>query len=76
MLGANYLAFSIKATPGGGLTEGTTAEIRLNDRAMFQFVSLLEKARERAIFMKRQSVDEEDSLRMCLVLYLHWSCDR
>jgi hypothetical protein len=66
ILGLNYLAFSINPTAGGGLTEGTTAEIRVNDRAMFQFVSLLEKTRERVIFMRRQSVDEEDGPRMCI----------
>jgi len=36
---------------------------------MFEFVSLLEKTRERAIYMSRQSADEEelDGLRMCIL---------
>lgn len=58
--GANFLAFEIKPSPEGGLAEGTQAEIRLRDRAMFEFVSLLEKTRERAIYMKRQAVTEDE----------------
>ncbi|KAF8227629.1 hypothetical protein L208DRAFT_1405119 [Tricholoma matsutake] len=56
---SNYLSFDIKPSPEGGLTEGTRAEIRFRDRAMFEFVSLLEKTRERAIYMKRQVEAEE-----------------
>lgn len=59
--GANYLAFGVKPSPGGGLTEGTHVELRF--KAMFEFVSLLEKSRERAIYMKRQTDDEEEGLR-------------
>jgi len=57
--GANYLSFGIKPSPGGGLTDGTWAELRLN-HPMFEFVSLLEKTRERAIFMKRHAITEEE----------------
>jgi len=60
--GSNYLTFEIKPTPGGGLTNGTNVEVRFKDRAMFEFVSLLEKARERAIYMARQLRDEEEGL--------------
>ncbi|KAF5364138.1 hypothetical protein D9756_000140 [Leucocoprinus leucothites] len=56
----NYLAFNVKPSPGGGLTEGTRAEVRFKDRAMFEFVSLLEKTRERAIYMKRQAAEEAE----------------
>ncbi|KXN81733.1 UPF0664 stress-induced protein C29B12.11c [Leucoagaricus sp. SymC.cos] len=56
----NYLSFEVKPSPGGGLTDGTKAEVRFKDRAMFEFVSLLEKTRERAIYMSRQSADDID----------------
>ncbi|KZT29487.1 hypothetical protein NEOLEDRAFT_1107256 [Neolentinus lepideus HHB14362 ss-1] len=58
--GANYLVIEIKPSPEGGLTEGTKAEIRLKDKGLFSFVSILEKTRERAIYMKRQSALEDD----------------
>ncbi|GLB34221.1 putative female pronucleus assembly protein [Lyophyllum shimeji] len=58
--GANYLAFEIKPSDGGGLSDGTKAELRFKDRAMFEFVSLLEKTRERAIYMKRQAAEDDD----------------
>ncbi|KAG5638077.1 hypothetical protein H0H81_001927 [Sphagnurus paluster] len=62
---ANFLAFDVRPAPAGGLTEGTRAELRFRDRAMFEFVSLLEKTRERAIYMKRQAVEEDaDNLRL------------
>ena len=61
--GANYLTFEVKPSPEGGLTDGTQAELRFKDRAMFEFVSLLEKARERAIYMKRQLREDEEGLR-------------
>ena len=57
---ANYLAIDIKPSPGGGLAEGTKVEIRFKDQAMFGFVSTLEKLRERALFMKRESAMGED----------------
>ncbi|KAG6857010.1 hypothetical protein H0H87_011104 [Tephrocybe sp. NHM501043] len=60
--GTNYLSFEIKPSAEGGLTTGTKAELRFNHRAMFEFVSLLEKTRERAIYMKRQSAEEEEGL--------------
>ncbi|KDR84322.1 hypothetical protein GALMADRAFT_205992 [Galerina marginata CBS 339.88] len=60
--GANYLTFEVKPSPEGGLTNGTHAEVRFKERAMFEFVSLLEKARERAIYMKRQVAEEEEGL--------------
>ncbi|EKM59991.1 uncharacterized protein PHACADRAFT_250827 [Phanerochaete carnosa HHB-10118-sp] len=60
--GANYLVIDIKPTPSGGLTDGTRAEIRLKDKGLFEFVSSLEKTRERAIYMRRQSCDEEEGL--------------
>ncbi|KAI8982752.1 hypothetical protein BD414DRAFT_491015 [Trametes punicea] len=60
--GANYLVLEIKASPGGGLVDGTQAEIRFKDKGLFEFTSALEKTRERAIYMKRQSADEEEGL--------------
>ncbi|PBK67070.1 hypothetical protein ARMSODRAFT_1005757 [Armillaria solidipes] len=60
--GANYFVFEAKPAPDGGLTTGTEVEVRFKSQAMFQFVALLEKARERAIYMKRQAVQDEDIL--------------
>ena len=43
--------------------------VRFKDRAMFEFVSLLEKTRERAIYMKRQArEEEEEGLRKSMLL--------
>lgn len=61
--GSNYLSVDIKPSPDGGLTFGTKAEIRLKDRGIFEFVSVVEKTRERAIYMKRQAANDEDTLR-------------
>lgn len=69
-LGANYLGLEIRPVPEGGLTDGTKAEIRLKDKGIFEFASSLDKTRERAIYMKRQQVEEEDSLRRSCV-FLH-----
>jgi len=60
MFGANYLAFEIRPSPEGGLTDGTMAEIRLKDKGIFEFVGVVEKTRERAIYMKRQKAEEEE----------------
>lgn len=60
MFGANYLAFDIKPSPEGGLSDGTKAEIRLKDKGIFEFVGAVEKTRERAIYMKRQKAEEEE----------------
>lgn len=66
---ANYLAIDVKPSPGGGLSEGTKAEIRLKDQAMFGFVSTLEKLRERALYMKREAAMEDvlrkDTIGLC-----------
>ncbi|KAJ7667570.1 hypothetical protein DFH06DRAFT_1182892 [Mycena polygramma] len=58
--GANYFTFDIKPATDGGLTSGTTAEVRFKDQPMFQFVAILEKTRERAIYMKRQEAENEE----------------
>ncbi|KAF8165780.1 hypothetical protein B0H34DRAFT_690446 [Crassisporium funariophilum] len=60
--GPNFLSFEVKPSPEGGLTDGTKVEVRFKDRAMFEFVSLLEKSRERAIYMKRQIKEDEEGL--------------
>ncbi|KAJ7585825.1 hypothetical protein C8J56DRAFT_939643 [Mycena floridula] len=66
--GANYLAFDVKPSgEGSGLSDGTTIEVRFKDRAMFEFVALLEKTRERAIYMKRQA--QSDSAEEGLPTY-------
>jgi len=69
--GANYLTFEVRPSPEGGLTEGTAVIVKFKDRAMFEFVSLLEKTRERAIYMRRQAqLDEEDEgLRKSMIRY-------
>jgi WW domain-binding protein 2 len=61
--GSNYLTFELKPSPDGNLTEGTSVEIRFRDRAMFEFASLLEKTREKAIYMKKQAAEEDEGLR-------------
>lgn len=61
--GQNYLIIDIKPALDGGLTDGSKAEVRLKDKGLFEFVGSLEKTRERAIYMKRQSADEEEGLR-------------
>ncbi|KAJ8087183.1 hypothetical protein AAF712_002721 [Marasmius tenuissimus] len=58
--GSNYLYFEVKPSGGGGLTDGTNLQLRFKNRAMFEFVALLEKTRERAIYMKRQAAQDED----------------
>ena len=69
--GQNFLVVEIKPAPEGGLTAGTKAEIRLKDKGLFEFVGILEKTRERAIYMKRASADEEEGLRRSwLILYI------
>ncbi|KAJ4479080.1 hypothetical protein J3R30DRAFT_3473937 [Lentinula aciculospora] len=60
--GANYLSFEIKPSSGGGLTDGASVELRFKNQAMYQFVALLEKTRERAIYMKRQIAQEDEGL--------------
>ena len=35
----------------------------MKEKGLFEFVSSLEKTRERAIYMRRQSCDEEEGLR-------------
>jgi len=59
----------MKPSHQGGLTDGTKAEVRFKDRAMFEFVSLLEKTRERWIYMRRRQVEDEDALRMSIALW-------
>jgi WW domain-binding protein 2 len=75
MFGANYISFEIKPSPEGGLTKGTKAEIRLNDRGILQFWEQLQKPRERAIYEKRSKADEDDEgLRACfptIITYIH-----
>ncbi|KAI9508139.1 hypothetical protein F5148DRAFT_1284398 [Russula earlei] len=61
-LGSNYVSIDIRPASSGGLTSGTKSEIRLKNQGIFQFVSLLEKTRERAVYMKRQMRDEEETL--------------
>lgn len=38
------------------------AEIRFSELPMFEFANLLEKTREKAIYMKRQMKEEEETL--------------
>jgi hypothetical protein len=65
ILSSNYLTIVIKPSSAGGLVEDTTAEIRIKDKPMFEFVNLLDKTRERAIYMKRQMQEEAETLREC-----------
>jgi WW domain-binding protein 2 len=66
LLGANYLEIEIAPSPGGGLTNGTKAEVRLKDQGLFGFASALDKSRERAIEASRNRAEEEgEGLREC-----------
>ncbi|EIW76178.1 hypothetical protein CONPUDRAFT_168759 [Coniophora puteana RWD-64-598 SS2] len=58
--GANYLELEIKPSEGGGLTSGTTARIAFQDSGLFEFVAVLGKTRERAIYMKRQEAESAE----------------
>ncbi|KAH7887500.1 hypothetical protein F5I97DRAFT_1935616 [Phlebopus sp. FC_14] len=60
--GANYLAMTIRPSPNGGLTDGTTVEIRFLNQPLFQFVGTLTKTREMVIAMKKQLLDDEENL--------------
>ncbi|KAI6034510.1 hypothetical protein BKA83DRAFT_4191016 [Pisolithus microcarpus] len=60
--GSNYLVLGIRPSVGGGLTPGTLLEIRSVNTGLFSFVGILEKTRERAIYMKRRSLDDEENL--------------
>ena len=62
-LGSNYVSIDIRPSSDGGLAPGTRSEIRLKNQGIFQFVSLLEKTRERVLYMSRQMREEEESLR-------------
>lgn len=63
LLGSNFLSVDIRPATSGGLTEGSRAEIRMKEKGIFEFASLLDKTRERAVYMKRQQADEEEGLR-------------
>ncbi|KAL4081512.1 hypothetical protein V8B97DRAFT_45447 [Scleroderma yunnanense] len=65
---SNYLVLSVKPSLGGGLTHGTSLEVRTLKTGLFSFVSILEKTRERAGYMKRHSMDDEENLRASLYL--------
>lgn len=58
-MGSNYLAVEFKPSSDGGLSTGSSVELRSKEQGLFQFVSVLEKTRERAIYMKRQMQEEE-----------------
>lgn len=75
LFGANYLILEIKPSADGGLTNGTTAEIRLKDKGILEFVGLLQKTREHASYMKRQRAEEdEEGLRTYPFLHMICSC--
>jgi hypothetical protein len=38
-------------------------EVRFKERAMFEFVGMLEKTREKAIYRRRQMAEDEEGLR-------------
>lgn len=72
LLGGNYLEIYIIPSPDGGLTNGTKAEIRLQDRGLFEFASALDKTRERAIEARRnQGPEEGEGLRQFYLGFLY-----
>ncbi|KAF8324552.1 uncharacterized protein EI90DRAFT_2895810, partial [Cantharellus anzutake] len=47
---ANYLNLTLgRPVEGGGITSGSTIEVRLNDRGLFQFVEIVERMRAQAV---------------------------
>jgi len=58
IFGANHIVMQIAPSSGGGLTQGTKAEVRFKDRGVFEFVKVLEAARERAIAKERDRGEE------------------
>ncbi|KIJ57116.1 hypothetical protein M422DRAFT_238685 [Sphaerobolus stellatus SS14] len=60
VFGTNYVAIDIRPTSGGGLTEGTKAEIRINDQGIFGFWNALQKMREMAVEKKRTRAGEDE----------------
>ena len=61
--GSNYIALDIKPASGGGLTEGTKAELRLKDKGLFELSGALEKSREMALYKKRDEMLNQPDLR-------------
>lgn len=68
MLGSNYVSIEVRPSPEGGLSDGTRIELWSKNSPLFQFVSVLEKTRERSIYMKRQIAEEQENLRMFRLL--------
>ncbi|EGO02279.1 hypothetical protein SERLA73DRAFT_166738 [Serpula lacrymans var. lacrymans S7.3] len=60
LFAANFLTLDVDPSPEGGLTDGTKIEIRFSDQGIFQFVGVLDKTRERTIYMRRQTAMGED----------------
>ncbi|KZP00263.1 hypothetical protein CALVIDRAFT_533909 [Calocera viscosa TUFC12733] len=58
IFGSNHIVLTLSPTPGGGLTQGTKAEVRFRDRGAFEFVKVLEAARERAVHKERERGEE------------------
>ncbi|KAJ7638410.1 hypothetical protein FB45DRAFT_786673 [Roridomyces roridus] len=59
----NYVIFEIRPSAEGGLVKGTMAEVRPKDGGLvFGFYGTLQKAREAAIFRKRQEAENEQGL--------------
>ncbi|KAI0658548.1 hypothetical protein C8Q70DRAFT_917150 [Cubamyces menziesii] len=59
----NHLLLDVKPTPRGGLSDPTRVEVRFDGNGLYKFACALDEARERAIYMKRQSAEEEEGLR-------------
>ncbi|KAH9899473.1 hypothetical protein C8Q73DRAFT_680028 [Cubamyces lactineus] len=58
----NHLTLDVKPTPRGGLSDVTRVEVRFDGNGLYKFACALDEARERAIYMKRQSAEEEEGL--------------
>lgn len=66
--GSNHIALDIKPAPGGGLTEGAKAELRLRDKGIFELSGVLEKSREKALYKKRDEMLNQPELREYIYL--------
>jgi WW domain-binding protein 2 len=60
---SNYIALDVKPAPGGGLTEGAKAELRLKDKGIFELFATLEKSREHAFYKQRDEMLNVSELR-------------
>ena len=71
---ANYLQITLgRPVDGGGITAGSTVEIRLNDTGLFQLVGLVEQMHTQAV-QKMRTEREYNTLRGSMLPLLDPPC--